>query len=279
MSKSLNALPLIATAAISMFSLGITTPVMADSQPSNDQTIALTDGAPTCDVMAIGGDDTTGEHPDGRIAEIAQGLEVQGYIDVTGPSNCKVNVTLTTWSAPNAFDGKPYDQQQLFTTKTLQFGPGTHDIAIHLPNCYYQADMVRGTEPAGYNNGPIYQEGRMLASLHGGSQACAYAGTTPTPSPTPTPTTTPTPTPTPAPTPSPSPVETPAPVQAPASTPMPATGGNGNGTVLGTSVQQPATAPVTVPATLPQTGAGDLQLVIAATGGMVGGLIRRYRSR
>ncbi|HSH31841.1 MAG TPA: hypothetical protein VK963_04220 [Candidatus Saccharimonadales bacterium] len=214
----------------------------------------MTDGAPTCTVTAAGGDDLTGEHPEGRIS--SHDNVVTGYVDVTGPSNCKVNATLTTWTAPNGFDGKPYDLQRLFDTKTLQFSVGTHNITTHIPDCYFQADLVRGTEPAGYDGGPIYEEGRMMASLHGGTQPCEEnsegGGTGETPE-QPQPPVTENPT---------------LPVVNP-----PEGGKGGGNSQPSQSVQppqpvqsvQPAAQPNTNPATLPETGAAhNLALLVSS---------------
>lgn len=99
--------------------------------------------------------------------------------------NCKVDVTLVTWQAPNATDGKPYDQQKLFSYTTGTFKPGTRTLTTKLPNCFYQVDLVTGSKPTDANGGPRYiQENRLRRSLHGGSQSCDTTVVTPPTTPT-----------------------------------------------------------------------------------------------
>jgi len=95
------------------------------------------------------------------------------YIDVkvTG-TNCALPVTLAAWEAPNGTDGKPYSEQKLVSHVTKTFKEGTHRMSIKLPNCFYQIDLVRGTNPYGINNTGAYPKERMIGSIHGGTKAC-----------------------------------------------------------------------------------------------------------
>jgi hypothetical protein len=95
------------------------------------------------------------------------------YIDVkvTG-TNCALPVTLAAWEAPNGTDGKPYSEQKLVSHVTKTFKEGTHRMSIKLPNCFYQIDLVRGTNPYGTNNTGAYPKERMIGSIHGGTKEC-----------------------------------------------------------------------------------------------------------
>lgn len=116
------------------------------------------------------------------------GGNVTATFDVTGDCVSQ-DVTLVTWTAPNPNKGKPYNQQNLFSHTTGNFKPGTHTLTTTLPNCYYQIDLITGTNPTDSTGGPGYsKEGRLRRSLHGGTQACDST-TVPVLPPAPTPTT------------------------------------------------------------------------------------------
>lgn len=276
--------------AVAAFALALTTMSGSASADGGWSLPTTTDNAPTCNVTTVGGDDVTGIYPNSRIA--LNNGEVTGQIMVTGESNCKVNVTLTTWTAPNSFDGKPYDQQKVFETKTLQFSVGNHDITVHAPNCYFQADLVRGDAAAGYNGTPIYEDGRMMASLHAGTHSCTPvqpdqpgqdSGTPPTVtpvSPVSVPTTPVVP-PTTPPAPVTTPVSEPTPVSTEPSAPIsPAAPGKGAGSIAAPVTTTPVVTPVVTPATtLPVTGASNELPLLAMLAGIAGAMVRREQLR
>ena len=113
---------------------------------------------------------------------ITNGDVVNGKILVTGVDQCRVTVTIASWTAPNGGQGKPYSDQKLFNHNTETFGPGKHTIGTRLPDCFFQVDLLRGDQATGSNGTPAYPKGALMGSLHGGSQACVSS-----PSPTPTP--------------------------------------------------------------------------------------------
>jgi hypothetical protein len=98
--------------------------------------------------------------------------------------NCHEVVTLVTWNAPNATDGIPYSSQTLFAKATGTYGVGEHTITTKLPNCFYQADLVTGSDVSMYPTTSFSSQGRLRGNLHGGTQPCT---TTITPPPSTTP--------------------------------------------------------------------------------------------
>ncbi len=99
---------------------------------------------------------------------------------VDGPKNCSKTVSLAAWRAPNA-TFKPWNEQVLESSKTRTLTPGEYLMQIEIPKCYFQIDLVHGSDPTGFGGGGAYQEGRMINSVKGGDKLC----TTPTPPPTP----------------------------------------------------------------------------------------------
>ncbi len=144
----------------------------------------------TCTVKADGTKNTAG-NADSRFVLNKENTATASFT-VTG-TDCKQDVTIASWQAPDAAKGRPYDQQKLFTSVTGSFAPGKHTITVTLPDCYYQVDLLRGTSPTAKDGGPVYETGVLMGSLHGGTKACTPV-TPPTP-PTPpvTPPTPPTP--------------------------------------------------------------------------------------
>lgn len=140
-----------------------------------------------CSVKAVGSVNTAG-NSDSRFVLNKDGT-VSASFKVSG-TNCDEPVTLSIWQAPDAAKGQPYDQQKLDSHVSGNFTEGTHTLSVKLPNCYYQADLVRGTSPTGENGSAVYEKANMMGSLHGGSQKCVETtATTVTPTPDPTPTT------------------------------------------------------------------------------------------
>jgi hypothetical protein len=96
---------------------------------------------------------------------------ITARFDVIG-DNCKAEVTLATYTAPNATDGKPYSAQKAYSHTTAMFKPGKgRTITTKLPNCYYQADLMVGHEWSGFPTTP-FPAGTLRTSLHGGTQSC-----------------------------------------------------------------------------------------------------------
>jgi len=123
-----------------------------------------------CSVKAVGNKNTAG-NADSRFKLNSDGT-VSATFEVKGGKDCKQTVTLATWQAPDGDKGRPYELQKLFAHKTGTFGVGKHTLTVKLPNCFYQVDLVRGSNPTGPNGTPIYEAGRMMGSLHGGTKKC-----------------------------------------------------------------------------------------------------------
>jgi hypothetical protein len=132
--------------------------------------VAATTQTETCTVKAVGKKNTAG-NPDSRFVLNGDNT-VTAVFEVKGNEDCKLEVTLASWQAPDADKGRPYDQQKLFKFVTGTFGVGTHKLTVALPDCFYQVDLVRGSKPTGIDGGPVYEQGRMMGSLHGGTKVC-----------------------------------------------------------------------------------------------------------
>lgn len=130
---------------------------------------ANTSNTANCQVKTTGKVNTAG-NSDSRFT--LNGKMVSAEFEVKGDATCKVDITLASWQAPNADKGRPYSEQKLYKYVTGNFGVGTHTLSVELPDCFYQVDLVRGKNPTGPGNSPIYEAGRMMGSLHGGTEKC-----------------------------------------------------------------------------------------------------------
>ncbi len=126
--------------------------------------------ASSCSVTATGTQNSTGTEKS-RFKFVGNN-KVSAEFEVKGDANCKQEVTLASWQAPDADKGRPYSEQKLFKFVSGKFGVGKHTLTVELPNCFYQVDLVRGSNPTGIDGGPVYEEGRMMGSLHGGKTKC-----------------------------------------------------------------------------------------------------------
>jgi LPXTG-motif cell wall-anchored protein len=156
-------------------SLGLS---VAAAQPASAATT-------TCDAVAVGTKNTAG-NTDSRFVVNSNGT-VSATFEVKGDATCQVAVSMAAWTAPDATHGRPYDQQKMFDHATSTFGVGRHTLTVKLPNCFYQIDLARGANPTGPNGSAVYEAGRLMGSLHGGTKVCE------TPTPPTTPPTTPQP--------------------------------------------------------------------------------------
>ena len=158
--------------------------------------IALaTNTAPiACGVVAAGIKNTVGTSAADRFS--LNDSSVTAKFVVAGDANCRVDVSLATWTAPDGLKGQPYSAQKLYGSANGTFAPGTHSLSTEAPDCYYQFDLIRGKSATASDGSPVYEAGRMMGSAHGGTNVCIT--TSPSPIPTPVLTHTPAPTPTPA---------------------------------------------------------------------------------
>ena len=104
-------------------------------------------------------------------------------VTLTGDTNCKKAITLAVWKAPSA-NGQPINDQVLFNHTTKTLGKGTHSISAKLPpnNCYYQADLLKGSSPTapdgtanyGWQDGKIVspEKNPLLNFKFGGDKVC-----------------------------------------------------------------------------------------------------------
>lgn len=108
-------------------------------------------------------------------------------VDHTG---CDVLVSLVSYTAPDPyFDANDANQQKIYDEISFYAPPGSHQMTVSMPNCYFQADFVYGMPidtlgPAGSNNFYSPQQ-RLIKSLNGGSVACTSTSSTTSSSPAP----------------------------------------------------------------------------------------------
>lgn len=152
---------ILATAAIVAAVTGGIIALNAPVYASSDNTI--------CSVKAVGSKNTA-NNTDSRFK--VAGNTVTATFIVTGPEGCTQVVTLASWQAPDADKGRPYNLQKLYKYATGTYGVGAHTISVEAPDCFYQIDLVRGSKPTGIDGGPVYETGRMMGSLHGGTKVC-----------------------------------------------------------------------------------------------------------
>ncbi len=137
-----------------------------------------TTGHAECAVASIGKYNSAGE--DNSRFVLNGTSTVSATFEVTGDDTCKLDVVLASWQAPDADKGLPYDQQKLYKHVTGTFGKGKHTLTVELPQCYYQVDLARGKNPTGPNGSAVYETGRLMGSLHGGTKSCEAPTTPPT---------------------------------------------------------------------------------------------------
>ncbi len=135
---------------------------------------AQADSTTACTVMSTGKKNTAG-NADSRFVLNNDGT-VSATFTVTG-TDCNEAVTIASWQAPDNMKGQPYSEQKLFAHTTDTFTTGTHTISVALPGCFYQVDLIRGSNTTGPDGSAVYTKGSLMGSLHGGTQTC----TPPTP--------------------------------------------------------------------------------------------------
>jgi hypothetical protein len=126
--------------------------------------------ATTCSVK-MNGTTNTANQTDSRWSLSTSGVAT-GTFTVTGDDDCTQTVTLSAWQAPDGVKGQPYSQQKLVSHVSGTFGPGTHNLSIQIPDCFYQLDMIPGANPTGPDGSAQYTVGSLIGSLHGGTQTC-----------------------------------------------------------------------------------------------------------
>lgn len=132
----------------------------------------------SCVLKAVGKKNTYG-NPDSRwtVKDGVASLEVT----LTG-KNCSSDVTIVSWFAPDGDKGLPYSEQKLDSYNTKHMATSKDDtsvsatMSIAVPDCYFQLDLIPGSNPTDENGGPEYYKygnRHVLASLHGGTVACS----------------------------------------------------------------------------------------------------------
>ncbi len=155
---------------------------------------------PTCTPINVCYKVTTPSNWSTTVTNLAGNTQQGDTVTVTFtvPSGMNDQLTLVSYVAPgSSFNDSTAYQQAIYQQDTGTFGPGTHTMAVPIPNSYYQIDFVCGAaltqlEPTQNNNayGPdsanilYHAENRFISSDNGG---CTAASPMPTPGPGPTP--------------------------------------------------------------------------------------------
>jgi hypothetical protein len=101
----------------------------------------------------------------------------------TVPKKCDDNkhtVSLVVYKLNDGNWEHKIKNQYIYAHKTIQVGTGKHTVSVNLPNCGYQADLVKG-QPVDVSTG-AHQNHILAAHVGGNRVACAAK---PTPKPTP----------------------------------------------------------------------------------------------
>ncbi len=103
----------------------------------------------------------------------------------TIPNSCGAQqVSFVSYKAPSA-NGQPLSQQVVFHSTTQTLNPGTYQMQIQIPDCFYQVDLVRGTVITQFNGSTYHGENRWLAGKNAGTKVCeSTSATTPPVTPT-----------------------------------------------------------------------------------------------
>ncbi len=103
---------------------------------------------------------------------------VTAQFKVTGDENCKKFAVLAIWDAKNS-TGQPLEKQELFSSANndgKSFSPGVHTLTAKLPNCFWQLDLLEGTDPRGVNGtanyGTLMNPTRHMLDTKLGGKAC-----------------------------------------------------------------------------------------------------------
>ena len=93
---------------------------------------------------------------------------------IVGDDTCRMDVTLTVWKIPHAtLQPYPVEEQTYFSHQTgKQLKPGFYTLAAKVPACFWQADLVKGTNPTGPDGKLPYEDNRMLNATLGGDKTC-----------------------------------------------------------------------------------------------------------
>jgi len=67
--------------------------------------------------------------------------------------------------------------QTVFMSDTNTFGPGTHNLTVTVPSCYYQVDFVTGGVIDHLGPGNLYGADHLIDSANGGASTCEVPAT------------------------------------------------------------------------------------------------------
>jgi hypothetical protein len=136
---------------------------------------AVNTQAAECSVGAVGGD-----HTQKNIT--VNGTTASVKFAVKGDADCMQDVTFAAWEAPSK-TGLPLNEQKLYNFKTGKYAVGIHEVTVQLPVCetdknivrFYQADLLRGTNPTNANGSADYAatgESARLIDWKTGGEKC-----------------------------------------------------------------------------------------------------------
>lgn len=92
-------------------------------------------------------------------------------VAVVHGKGCKMPVSVASWKAPDA-DGRPFREQVFFKGHSKTLDEGRHLMSVDKPECFFQVDLVHGSDPQGGNRGPNYGK-LFIAGAIGGNKKCA----------------------------------------------------------------------------------------------------------
>lgn len=103
------------------------------------------------------------------------------------PNSCKSRqqVSLAVYKINDGIWQHRLNNQYLYASKTHWYGPGVHTISVPVPNCAWQADLIKGMPANLAANGGTQKHG--LAAKVGGNKVPCKPAPAPKPTPKPTP--------------------------------------------------------------------------------------------
>lgn len=89
---------------------------------------------------------------------------VTATFTLRGEAGCKQDMSLATFESQSA-NGQPLQEQKLYAYNTGSFGPGTHNLTVAMPDCYYQADILMG-RATNHTKGTRYHDFQNLSNFY-----------------------------------------------------------------------------------------------------------------
>lgn len=143
---------------------GVSSSVSAATTQHNTNT-------PNCNVSVIGKTNTVGKS-DSRFTYDPATRVVSTKVVVKGDADCTKDVSIASWRAPyDSEDFRPYRDQTLVDSKSVNLGVGTHTLSVNTDDCLYQVDLLYGKETT-VDGTADYPDSQKLGWVQSGTKIC-----------------------------------------------------------------------------------------------------------